>query len=153
MLLLYFEGEEEGGTLKIFGEVEPHVVYTYRPGAYGLLSKDGKVGVVRSPLGFFLIGGGIETGESDEACLIREGFEEAGCELAMGEFLETVDEYVIVKGTQTAYHKRIAAYRVEIVSCGHAQLETDHELIWMEKDSALEAMYLKGQAYLIETYL
>lgn len=139
--------------MKSFGIVEPHVNYSYRPGAYGILTREGQVGVVKAPLGYFLIGGGIEPGETDEACLIREGLEEAGCMLSVGEFLETVDEYVVVKGTEMAYHKRITAYRTEIVSCGHAQLETDHQLIWMDKAEAIEVMYLKGQAYLIETYV
>lgn len=136
-----------------FGRPEPHVRYIYRPGAYGLLKKDGKVGVVRSPLGFFLIGGGIEAEETHEACLIREGFEEAGCRLKVGAFLETVEEYVIVQSTGEAYHKRISVYQVDIVSCGHPQLETDHQLIWMDKEAALKVMYLRGQAYLIERYL
>ncbi|SCZ77586.1 NUDIX domain-containing protein [Acidaminobacter hydrogenoformans] len=139
--------------MKVFGTIEPHVNYIYRPGAYGLLTREDKVGIVKSPLGLFLIGGGIESGESEEDCLIREGFEEAGCALSVGDYLETVDEFVIVKGSLEAYHKRISAYRVEIMSCGHAQLESDHQLLWMDKAEAVASMYLRGQAYLIETYL
>jgi 8-oxo-dGTP diphosphatase len=139
--------------MKIFGSIEPQADYIFRPGAYGLLQQDGKVGIVRSPLGYFLIGGGLEFGETDEDCLVREGLEEAGCELAVGRHLETVDEYVVVKGSGEAYHKRISAYQVEILSYGHLQLEEDHEMIWMDKEMALKAMYLKGQAYLIDKYL
>jgi 8-oxo-dGTP diphosphatase len=139
--------------MKTFGIKEPGFEYVYRPGVYGLFEKEDKAGVIQSPLGYFLIGGGLEEGETDETCLIREGIEEAGCLLVIGDYLETVDEYVVVPGSETGFHKRMAAYRVEIAQYGHLSIETDHELIWMDKREAAQKMYLKGQSYLIEQYL
>lgn len=139
--------------MRIFGVRDPDHKYAFRPGVYGLLIKEDKVGVIYSPLGYFLIGGGIESGETDTECLIREGLEEAGCLLSVGSHLETVDEFVVVPGSEVGQHKRIIAYKAEISECGHASIEADHELLWLDKQTAVEKMYLKGQAYLINKYL
>ena len=44
-------------------EIE-HVEYIYREGAYVILIQDNKVGIIQTPKGFFLPGGGLENEES-----------------------------------------------------------------------------------------
>lgn len=60
---------------KLFGTKE-NVNYIDREGVYLVPVKDGKVGVVKTPKGYFLIGGGLDSGESHEECIKRECLEE-----------------------------------------------------------------------------
>lgn len=62
---------------KIFGTKE-NANYTDREGAYLIPIKGNKVGVVHTPKGFSLLGGGIEKAESHMNCIKRECMEEAG---------------------------------------------------------------------------
>ncbi len=49
-----------------------------RDGAYLIPMKDDKIGVVKTSKGYFLLGGGLDSGESHEECITRECLEEAG---------------------------------------------------------------------------
>ena len=53
---------------KVFGTKE-NVEYTDREGAYLILVRDNQVGVVKTPKGFFLLGGGVENDESHIECI------------------------------------------------------------------------------------
>lgn len=61
----------------IFGK-EENTVYFERKGAYIIPIKGEEIGVVETPKGFFLLGGGIDSGETDKQCIIRECIEGAG---------------------------------------------------------------------------
>ena len=69
---------------KVFG-IKKNVNYMDREGAYLLPTKDGKVGVVKTPKGYFLLGGGLDSDESHEECIKRECFEEAGYAVSVRE--------------------------------------------------------------------
>lgn len=69
---------------KVFGEKAP-VPYYDRKGAYLIPVKDNKIAVVKTPKGLFFLGGGLENGETDEACIRRECLEEAGITVTIGE--------------------------------------------------------------------
>ena len=56
---------------KIFEKKET-AIYLERRGAYIIPIKSEEVGVVETPKGLFLLGGGIDNGETDEQCIIRE---------------------------------------------------------------------------------
>ena len=54
---------------EVFGSKE-NVNYIDRIGAYLIPSKEGKIGVVKTPKGYFLLGGGLDSGENHEECII-----------------------------------------------------------------------------------
>ena len=56
---------------KVFG-VKENARYFDREGAYIIPVRGEEVGVVRTPKGWFLLGGGIESGESHTDCIARE---------------------------------------------------------------------------------
>lgn len=56
---------------KIFGKKED-VNYIDREGAYIIPISNGKVGVVETEKGYFLLGGGLKDGESHSECIERE---------------------------------------------------------------------------------
>ena len=61
---------------KVFG-TKKNVNYMDREGVYLVPAKDGKVGVVKTSKGYFLLGGGLDSGESHEECIKRECLEES----------------------------------------------------------------------------
>ena len=64
---------------KSFGNKKEEINYIDRIGAYAIIfSKDNKVAVAKTSTGYFLLGGGVENGETDEECIKRECLEEAG---------------------------------------------------------------------------
>jgi 8-oxo-dGTP diphosphatase len=60
----------------IFGSPAPGVQYTERRAAYVVVTKDGKVAMVREEEKYFLPGGGSLTGEAPEETVAREVYEE-----------------------------------------------------------------------------
>lgn len=53
---------------KIFG-IKENVKYVTRKGAYLILIHDNQVGIVQTPKGFFLVGGGLKSGENHNECV------------------------------------------------------------------------------------
>lgn len=62
---------------RIFG-INEGVEYVHRKGAYLIPVKNDCIGVVQTPKGYFLPGGGIDNGETDALCIRRECMEETG---------------------------------------------------------------------------
>ena len=60
----------------IFGSAEPNVQYRERRAAYVVITRDGKVALVKSGQKHFLLGGGSLPGEAPEATVVREVHEE-----------------------------------------------------------------------------
>ena len=67
----------DGGT----SEVETSKL-VWRPSAYGIVVRDGKLLLLKQTNGYDLPGGGLDLGESLEAAVIREVKEESGLEVA-----------------------------------------------------------------------
>ncbi len=60
-----------------FGRALAGVHVVLRPSAYAVVSgEDGLLAVVRTTKGWFLLGGGIEPGETPAEAVVREGREE-----------------------------------------------------------------------------
>lgn len=55
---------------KVFGNKE-NVKYADREGAYIIPYRDNRVGVIKTPKGYFLLGGGLKNGES-HAVVLKE---------------------------------------------------------------------------------
>ena len=77
----------------VFGERDRDTDYYDRPGAYLLALRDGKLAVVQTKRGYFLPGGGLEDGESDADCILREMLEETGRAAEVGAFLCSAEHY------------------------------------------------------------
>lgn len=68
----------------IFGEKQAGASYRTRPGAYLIAVSGAQIASIRTPKGFFLPGGGVEPGETHEACILRECLEETGFLVQVG---------------------------------------------------------------------
>ena len=77
---------------RVFGTKENRV-YIDREGAYIIPIKGDKVGVVETAKGFFLIGGGMNYGESEKHCIIRECIEETGYQVEINQRIGSAETY------------------------------------------------------------
>lgn len=128
---------------KVFG-VKENAGYFDRYGAYIIPVRGEEVGVVRTPKGFFLLGGGIEGGESHDECIARECLEEAGYAVSVGDMVCTAETY--------CYHEKIGFfhpiqtyYRGELGGKVSAPTESDHEFMWVRYGDIRGKMFLAMQ--------
>lgn len=128
--------------------------YLERKGAYGLIiNKDGLLAVVQTKTGYFLPGGGIEEGESEEECLKRECLEEIGMEISIK------SKFAIGR-----YHFHSTTADRDMASVGYffdcamegmtdSQCEPGHRLAWLAPSDATKSLYLENQNEAVKIYL
>lgn len=113
---------------KVFGEKAP-VPYYDRKGAYIIPIKDDKIAVVKMPKGLFFLGGGLENGETDKACIRRECLEEAGVEVTIGEKICSAETFT-THPRLGPFHPIQTYYAGEILKQVQLPLEKDHTLLF-----------------------
>ena len=133
---------------KVFG-IQEDVNYIDRVGAYLIPVKEGKVGVVRTTKGYFLLGGGVDSGESHEECIRRECLEEAGYNVSVGHKVCSAEMYY--QYPTIGYFHPIQTYYVgELLEQVSIPVEDDHECAWMDYNELKGNMYLEMQSWAIE---
>lgn len=113
---------------KVFGEKAP-VPYYDRKGAYLIPVKDNKIAVVKTPKGLFFLGGGLENGETDKACIRRECLEEAGVEVTIVEKICSAETFT-THPRLGPFHPIQTYYAGEILKQVQLPLEKDHTLLF-----------------------
>ena len=133
---------------KVFGTKE-NVNYIDRAGVYLVPVKDGKVGVVKTPKGYFLLGGGLDSGESHEECIKRECLEEVGYMVSVGDKICLAEMYY--KHPTIGYFHPIQTYYVgELLEQISIPVEDDHEFVWMDYNELVDNMYLEMQSWALK---
>ena len=133
---------------RVFGTRES-AEYIDREGAYLIPACNGKIGVVRTPKGYFFLGGGVESGETHLTCIARECVEEAGYSAVVQGKLCSAESYMkhpelgCFHPVQTYYF----GYLTEQVS---APAEEDHLFLWLEYERLKGQMYLEMQNWALE---
>lgn len=125
----------------VVGEKE-NAKYYERPGAYIIPEKDGKIGVIQGRHGYFLIGGGIEKGESNTDCLRREVLEETGYSVQIGDMFATAEQYKPDQTDIGYFHPTQYYYTGRLIEKVAEPIEPDHELVWVTAKEAEEKMIL-----------
>lgn len=136
---------------KIFGNKE-NERYTDRVGAYLIPVKDGKIGVVETGKGYFLIGGGLENGETDGQCIIRECLEETGYTVLIEQKLCSAESYC-VHSAIGFFHPIQSYYLGRLLKKVQEPLEPDHKFVWLDFETAKRNMYSDMQCWAIEQAL
>lgn len=130
---------------KVFG-VREKVNYIDRVGVYLVPAKEGKIGVVRTPKGYFLLGGGLNCGESHEECIKRECLEEIGCTVSVGNKICSAEMYC--EHPTIGYFHPVQTYYVgEVLDQVSLPMEDDHEFVWMDYNELVDSMYLEMQSW------
>lgn len=133
---------------KVFGE-KLNIEYTTRKGAYLIPINGDKVAVVKTPKGYFFLGGGIEEGETDTECIIRECREETGCEVTVGQQVCSAENFT--------YHKRVGYFHpVQTYYTGTVgrttdwRIERDHTLMWIDYTEIKGRMFSEMQNWALD---
>lgn len=133
---------------KVFGE-KLKTNYRDRAGAYLICINENKVAVVKTPKGFFFLGGGFEGDESAQECITRECIEEVGYEVKVGEKICSAEHYT--------YHKRVGYfhpvqtyYAGELVKRIDCPVEKDHTLMWLGYDEIRGKMFSPMQNWALD---
>ena len=132
----------------IFGTKE-NISYLDREGVYIIPIKDNKIGVIKTPKGYFLIGGGIDKGETHEDAIRRECIEEAGYIVNIDRKLCSAEAYT--KHPTVGYFHPIQTYYIgELTEKVQESIEIDHEFMWIEYDQIEGKMFAEMQNWAIE---
>lgn len=100
-----------------FGTKMPGINYVVRPGAYAVIFDGaGAVAAVAGPGGYYLPGGGIESGESEEEAVRRELMEECSASIEILEFLGQATDYLHAGAEGAYFEKRGGFFRARFVS-------------------------------------
>lgn len=134
---------------KVFGAPLPEVEYRDRPGAYGIaFDGQGRAAVVScGQYGCFLMGGGIEPGESEAECIRREVLEETGYCVTVGEKVCSSEGYIITRQTGEPIHPIQHIYLIELGERVAQPQEDDHILTRVPVEKFCRDTYLEFQAW------
>ena len=133
---------------KIFGTKEDKE-YKDRIGAYIIPVKGNEVGVVETPKGYFLLGGGLDANETDFQCLKRECLEESGYEVEIGEKVGSAETYML-HPTIGYFHPIQSYYVGKLLDKVKEPVEPDHVFKFVKFEDIENKMYLEMQRWAIE---
>ena len=136
---------------RAFGAPQPGVEYRDRQAAYGIaFDGAGNAAVVYCEgYGCFLLGGGIEHGESEAECIRREALEETGYAVTVGEKVCVGEEYTVGKRGEP-FHPIGHVYLVELGEQTAGPAETDHILTWMPIEEFQKTTFMRYQSWAVE---
>ncbi|MEW8972164.1 MAG: NUDIX domain-containing protein [Mesobacillus sp.] len=123
---------------------------------YGIILKkeENLVALIDTGAGkYFLPGGGIEENESHEECLIREGKEEMGKLLELGEWIGKAQQYFYSKKDSAYYQVQGDFYFAKIVGDTEEPTEPDHYLRWLETGEAVSKIFHDHQRWALQKAL
>jgi len=121
---------------------------TFRPSAYGLAIKDGKILLSPQWDGYDFPGGGVDKGERLEAAVIREVKEETGLDVTVGDLLLVADDFFVHPRSGKPLHSVLLFYRCEVIGGslsdeGLTEFERGIAKLaeWVDIDKALGAKF------------
>lgn len=133
---------------RVFGAPRPGVEYRDRPGAYGIaFDGQGCAAVVCCEgKGYFLLGGGIDPGESEAECIRREALEETGYTVAVGEKVCVGEEFTVTRQGEP-FHPIGHVYLIQLGEKTSEPVETDHYLTWLPVEEFQKRTFLRFQSW------
>ena len=133
---------------KVFGTRQPGTYYD-RPGAYLIPYQDGLFGLVKTPKGLFLIGGGYEGEESDEDCIRREALEETGRRVEnLARFCSA--EAFVMHERAGLFHPMQTYYLGALCDQVTEPAEADHELLFLPYNLIRGQMFSDMQNWAVD---
>lgn len=132
----------------VFG-VQEQAEYLDRKGAYLIPLRGDEVGVIETPKGFFLLGGGMEEGETETECILRECMEEAGAAAELGERVCSAESFSL-HPTIGYFHPIQVYYSGKLEGPARKSQEKDHILRWMPYEAIRDSLFLEMQNWALE---
>jgi 8-oxo-dGTP diphosphatase len=132
----------------VFGQRVAGQHYVVRPSAYTVIrNSEDQIAVVKSPLGFFLPGGGIEKGETAEQTIIREAQEECGLLIQPQRRIAAAVQLTYSSAEHTYFEKPSVFWGATVEQARIPRIELDHELLWLSADAAAASMTHESHAW------
>lgn len=135
---------------KTVGIEEDGADYYERPGVYIVPVRNGKIGLVRTPKAYCLIGGGKEQGETDIECLQREVPEETGYAVIPGELFATAEQYKPDQPSIGYFHPFQYYYTAELTEKVAEPVEKNHFLEWVDVEKTDGLLWLEMQQFAMD---
>ena len=125
--------------------------YIDRPGVYAVMENSHKqVAVIKTQIGYFLPGGGVEMDEAEVEALKREVLEETGYQISVLSEIGMALEYIQAYSDGKYYRIRSTFYKVRIDSQSGNGVEQDHQLAWYSQKDAVRLLTRQSQAWAIQ---
>lgn len=120
--------------MKYFGDKLLNAHYFHRIGSYAVIIENERVAVIKSPRlnAFFLIGGGLDEGESEQEGLEREAIEEIGFRIKVQHKIGIATEYFYAEIDEKYFAKECHFYQAELIEKVNDTAE--RELIWLTEE-------------------
>ncbi len=128
--------------------------YRKRPGAYALVtrSEDDLLGIITADNKNFLLGGGIEDGETVFEALNRETREELGYTLKNIKKFDNISSY-FYKENNGYLNVEAYVFTAELDKLVCDKIELNHNLIWINPNDYVGKMSTYWQEYLIREFI
>ena len=137
---------------KTFGIKDNYKCYYDRVGAYLIAVQDNKIAVVKTPKGYFLLGGEIEEQENHIDCIKRECIEEIGYSVSVLNYISSAEIYLL-HPTIGYFHPIQYYYCGEIIAKVKSFFEKDHNLEWILCDNIEGKFVVEQQEWAVEKHL
>ena len=135
--------------MDVFGEKKKNVKYIPRPSVYIIFFNSyNEIGVIKTPKGLFLPGGGKNNYESDEECLKRELNEELGWNIEIGNYIGKAIQYI--NSDEKFYKAECSFYLGKKFYKTSEPIEEDHTLKWFPIEHLVQNLYVDIQKWAIK---
>ena len=141
--------------MKIFGERNTELNYWKRTGAYAVIQNDDQqfLCVEDTDGNLFLVGGGVDEGESPEAALVRETMEETGHRIRIGTYIGQAERHwVSAKYPHDSQHNVGILYVCELLDKVAEPIEQE-TMCWVDYTELEKRLFHGHHLYLIKQYL
>ena len=138
----------------VFGSTPGGITAILRPSAYGIVGdRTGKIALVRTPLGLYLPGGGMEAGEAPIDTVIRESREECGLDVGIGAWVVRALHLVYSPNDLCHYAKRSTYVDARCSDVRGQGIEPDHELEWLTAPEAVDQLAAPSDSWAVSRWL
>jgi 8-oxo-dGTP diphosphatase len=119
-----------------FGTRIESISYTERPGVYAIIRNgSAEIAVVRTKKGYFLPGGGVDSGEGFESALKREIVEEIGYASEIDKKIGIAAQYIMA-ASEKRHYKKIGHFYLATLGAKISEI-TEHELVWISPEESV----------------
>lgn len=140
--------------VKTFGIKLKGKSYKDRIGAYAIIfNRENRLATVKTKRGYFLIGGGMEEGETFKECLKRECLEETGYDIEIKNLIGKVDKYYYAELLGYYFHPTGYFYIADLKNKVTQPIEKNLKLTWIDLDEFEGKIYLDHQRWAVKEAL